>query len=288
MSKITKKIKTFLNKVRTFFSLLCSPNVPKKDAWVYLYKMIRYAFGQVLAYSGIGRYVPFSVRGEYCLYLTKSPVAMVAFGDPTATRDEEHIAKDILHEGDTCLDVGANIGNFSLCAARLVGTTGHIFTFEAHPRTHMYAERNIALNKIPEVSLLGFAIGEKKRTISFSDDAYDDINHVQEHGGVTVPMIRLDDCEQLKNLESIACLKIDIEGYELHAFKGAVETLKKTKYVLFELYEKSAALYGHHADDVYDFLVLQGFEIVDPKTRTPFDRKYLRKDSIQNLLAVRN
>ncbi len=287
MSKITKKIKTFQTKVKTFFSLLFSQRIAKKEAWMYLYKMTRYALGQIFAYSGIGEYISFSVRGEYRLYLTKSPVAMVAFGDPTATRDEEHIAKDILHEGDICLDIGSNIGNFSLCAASLVGEMGQIFTFEAHPRTYMYAEKNIKLNKISSISLFKFAVGEKEGTISFSDDLYDDVNHVQEHGGVMVPMIKLDDCEELKNLSSITCMKIDIEGYELYALRGAVETLKKTKYVLFELYEKSALLYGHHADDVYSFLSSQGFEIVDPKTRIPFDKKFLRKDTIQNLLAVR-
>ncbi len=288
MSKLLRKIRTFKSNVITFFNILFSPHIAKKEAWMYLCKMVRYALGQILAYGGVGRYIAFSVRGEYRLYLTKSPVAMVAFGDTTATRDEERIAKEILQEGDVCLDVGANIGNFSLCAAPLVGTTGSIFTFEAHPRTYAYAERNITLNKIPSISLLQVAVGEKKGFISFSDDAYDDVNHVQEHGGVTVPMIRLDDCEELKNISSIRCMKIDIEGYELYAFKGAVETLKKTKCVLFELYEKSALLYGHHAEDVYDFLVSQGFNIVDPKTRTPFDRKYLKKDTIQNLLAMRN
>lgn len=287
MSKITRKIKTLSTKVETFFRLFSSTKTSKREAFNYLYKMIRYAFGQLLAYSGIGKNVTFLIRNEYRLYLSKSPVAMVAFGDPMSIRDEESIAKQIIQEGDVCLDVGSNIGNFSLCASTLVGKSGNVVAFEAHPATYHYAKRNFSLNHRDNITIIQKAVGEKEGTISFSNDVYDDVNHVQESGGVEVPMVKLDDCEEIKKIPSISCLKIDIEGYELFAFMGGVETLKKTKCVLFELYEKSARMYGYHAEDVYDFLVSLDFKIVDPETREPFDRNFLRKDTVQNLLAVK-
>lgn len=286
MTKISRKAKTLLLKITTFFKLFFDPKTSKREAMGYLYAMVKYAVGQLLAYSGVGAHISFSVDTRYSLYLTKSPVAMVLFGDPSIMRDEEKIAEMFLRAGDVCLDVGANIGNFSLFASKIVGKHGKVFAFEAHPATYHYAKRNIALNAMKNIICEQKAVGEKRGSISFSDDSYDDVNHVQKEGGVSVEMITLDEYLPLQGEKIVAFMKIDIEGYELFALEGAATLLQKTKYVLFEAYEKSASSYGYHVEDVYNFFLQNGFDIIDPFTQTPVERSSLTKDSIQNLLAI--
>ncbi len=286
MTKIGRKIKTFLSKITTLFALLLSREVSKRQAFSYFFTICRYTLGQMLAYSGIGKFISFSVDNRYRLYLTRSPVAMVLFGDPTIIRDEEKIAQGFLHEGDVCLDIGANIGNFSLFASKVVGNTGKVFAFEAHPATYRYATRNIALNNMKNIICEQKAVGESQGSISFSNDSYDDVNHVQKGGGVLVEMITLDDYAPLSNNKVISFMKIDIEGYELFALKGATKLLQKTRYILFESYEKSAVSYGYHVEDVYSFFLQNGFDIIDPHTNKQIEKSFLTSDTIQNLLAV--
>lgn len=286
MSRITQKIKTLRKKILVIVSLFGKHDIPTMVVFRQLFSLCRYAVGQALAYSSVGRFIPFKVRNDYSLYLTKSPVAMVLFGDDLTMRDEEILALPLVKEGDVCVDIGCNIGNFSLFISKLVKNKGKIFAFEAHPKTYQYARNNFALNKVSNIMLEQKALGEKDGTVSFSNDNYDDVNHITKEGGLTVPMIRLDDYEPLYEVAKISCMKIDVEGYELFVLQGAVTVLKKTKHVLFEVYEESATGYGYHVEDVYDFFVVLGFSVLDPVTRTPFDRVNLKKDTIQNLLAV--
>src|SRR4030042_7144688 len=55
--------------------------------------------------------------------------------------------KTMVKEGDVVLDMGANIGYFTILAARLVGKKGKVYSFEPEPRNYSYLKKNIELNK---------------------------------------------------------------------------------------------------------------------------------------------
>ena len=73
---------------------------------------------------------------------------------------ETALISELLKPGDTFVDVGANIGYFTLLASRLVGATGKVIGIEANPRTFKLLEANVALNHCANVDLRHVAAGE--------------------------------------------------------------------------------------------------------------------------------
>ncbi len=249
-------------------------------------RLLLYAFGQILAYTKIGNKIIFSTNG-YKMYLTKSPVAMVLFGNPKDIREEELFAKKVLKTDDVVLDIGANIANFSLAASHLVGRGGKIFAFEAHPQTAKYAKNNISLNKAKNVTLFACALGEVSGELRFSTGPYDDVNHVDEQGEVLVLVKPLDTIPEIASLSKIDLIKLDVEGYELPVLLGAKETLKKTKRIYFEVFEAQTLRYNYHIKDLFLLLEKSSFDIVYPETGERITIEDLPKGKITNCLAVR-
>lgn len=267
-----------MQKVKTFLRFLFDPKVSK---WF----LVRYAIGQGLAYSGFGKYISFKTP-HYRLYLTKSPVAMVLFGDPKSIREEEAAIDDLLKEGDVVLDIGANIGTWSFKAAALTGKTGKVYAFEGHPHTASLIERNITLNHFSNVSVVAMALGDRAGETVFSDEAYDDVNFVNEFGeGIRVPVIRLDDFEPLKEISRVRCINLDVEGYELRVLEGGQAAVAKTDYVIFEAFEDNCKRYGHHVEDLFSWFISRGFSLLDPISHTPLNQAVAGRDKVTNVLA---
>lgn len=267
-------------KLKTLFRLLTSDSV----SFGFL---VRYASGQLLAYSGIGKYISFSTS-NYKLYLTCSPVAMVAYGSPHISRDEELVAQEILVDGDVCLDIGANIGTFSLVASDVVGETGKVIAFEAHPVTASYMEKNISLNKKTNISLIQKALGEKAGVIGFSNDGYDDVNHVAVESKLKVEIVKLDDCEEMQHIDRIKLIKLDVEGFELFVLQGGEKTFSKAQYVLFEAFDKNCNQFGYSVKDLYSWFEAHGFTLINQDTKSSLNIEKSGQDFLCNVLAVRN
>ncbi len=267
-----------LRKIKTLYSYIRTPSVSK---WF----LLRYAFGQAVAYTGIGAHIPFRTS-HYKLFLTWSPVAMVLFGDPSRSREEEEVIQDLLNPGDVALDLGANIGTWSLRAAGLVTETGRIYSFEAHPRTSAVLKKNVILNNFQNVTVVSSALGEKEGEVTFSEDVYDDVNHVTEKGmGITVPLISLDSYAPITSVERIRCIKLDVEGYEKYVLEGAEATITKTDFVIFEAFEPNCQRFGYSVDELFNWFRQRGFILLDPITKTPVDLEMAGRVSVKNILA---
>ena len=210
---------------------------------------------------------------------------MVQFGNPNLIREEELFANNYLTQGGVVIDIGANIGNFSLSASQIVGKGGRIIAFEAHPDTALYARRNFKLNNT-QISLHSYALGDKDGVVHFSSGVYDDVNHVIKNGGVAVSVKKLDDVQEVQELDHIDLLKIDVEGYELPVMEGAVVTLKKTSAVYFEVFEQQTKRYSYSAKDLFIFFERHGFAVMDPVTRVPLSAEKLSQTVVTNCLAL--
>jgi len=130
-----------------------------------------------------------------------------------------------LRPGGTFVDVGSNIGFYSVPAGRLVGPEGRVVAIEAHPRTFEFLRRNLARNDLPHVTAVHSAVGEAPGSVSM---VYCDANaggtHVgvnAEEAGVNVPVRTLDAILEDAGVASVDYLKIDVEGYELPVLRGA-------------------------------------------------------------------
>ena len=150
---------------------------------------------------------------------------------------ETRLLGELLHPGDTFIDVGAHIGWFTTAAARCVGGAGKVIACEPYPSNASMLKVNLAENRYTNVRVIEAALGDRPGTLILAkaggnstgvtalDWAWD--------GRVEVPVTTLDDVAA--DLDTIALLKIDVEGWEAHVLQGAARTLARTAHVLIEI-----------------------------------------------------
>ena len=159
---------------------------------------------------------------------------------------EEHLQKDIFEkyvkEGDYVIDGGAFIGNHCVKLSKLVGKTGKVYAFEAHPVTFKILEQNIKLNNCNNVVLFNKGIGDKPGNIKIEK------NYDYNKGGtkweyssneidISTEVITIDSL----NLHKLNFMKLDVEGMEDKVFIGMKNTILKFKPII--LYEAWKDLY---------------------------------------------
>lgn len=286
MNRYVQKIKTLNRRIHTIVAMFSNPDISFSVTFLYIIVQVRYAIGQVVASTPLSGKISFKTK-FYKLYLTKSPVAMVFFGDPQHTRFEDDVARSLLEKGGVCVDAGVNIGTFTLSAAKAVGKDGHVYAFEAHPKTAEYARRNLELNHITNVTLEQKALGDKDMDVYISNDVHhDDINHLAS-SGIKVKGITLNSYKPLQEIKEITLVKIDVEGYELFLLNGATDVLKKTKYVLFEAFESNCTTFGYSVKDLFTWFHNHGFVTVSYPSYKEINANNLSKELLENVLAVR-
>lgn len=127
-----------------------------------------------------------------------------------------------LREGDTVIDVGANIGAFTVLAARIVGPKGRVIAIEPDKPTYQQLVRNIALNKLTNVVALNCALGETdgkgvlySGAISLFSSMYSTVDG-RETGSASQEMevMTMETLLKSQNIERCDYLKMDCEGAE--------------------------------------------------------------------------
>jgi FkbM family methyltransferase len=181
--------------------------------------------------------------------------------------DKKFILNDInlinnnLYLGNTFIDIGANIGTWSLYASNIVGVTGSILSFEPHPKNFTFLQKNIRLNGFENIQAFNFGLSDTDTFLNFTN-SFDTMNHVSESNSnntITISVKQLD--EFTNNLSIIDLIKIDVEGYELFVLKGAKSTLQKTKKIIFESDSRLQHNYNYKTTDIINFLKNENFNI---------------------------
>ena len=146
------------------------------------------------------------------------------------------IFKDNVKDGDNVVDLGANIGYFTLILAKLVGPTGHVFAFEPDPRNLVLLKKNVEYNNYKNVTIIPKAVSNvnDKCTLYVGQKSFGqntiykpEKRKNQKFLVVDSETIRLDDFFKMNNLlAKISFMKMDIEGAEFLALDGMKEILK--------------------------------------------------------------
>ena len=141
---------------------------------------------------------------------------------------EMRFIHDYLRPGDRFLDVGANVGLYSMFAAALVGPDGHVDAFEPAVVPSRRLQESIDRNHLgSRITIHRYAVTDKAGEVEFgfsSDDCQSHVRRVGDEGdkSISVPAVRLDEyCAA--NVYSMA--KLDIEGHEPLALAGASKML---------------------------------------------------------------
>ncbi|MBL7767225.1 MAG: FkbM family methyltransferase [Chitinophagaceae bacterium] len=139
-----------------------------------------------------------------------------------------------LKTGDVYVDVGANVGCYTLLAAKRVGATGKVYAFEPVSHTADRLEQNIGLNHFTNIQVVRKALYQENTELTFFLSSDDNVGmssihrHDAESGQTEViQAIKADDFFNQEALSRIDLIKIDIEGAEWFALQGMKETLLK-------------------------------------------------------------
>jgi FkbM family methyltransferase len=136
-----------------------------------------------------------------------------------------------LKPGDIVLDVGANIGYFTLLGSSLVGPTGRVISIEAAPQIFRLLSDNIALNRATNVRAVNCAAAyeEGEMSIYSADDAnIGSSSTIPVEGNKltgTVKALPLHDIATREELARVRLIKIDIEGAEQPVVRSILENL---------------------------------------------------------------
>jgi FkbM family methyltransferase len=184
------------------------------------------------------------------------------------------VYESLLRPGDVAIDVGAHVGRHLIPMARCVAPTGRILAFEPLPTCR--ESLAVAFDQVwadlrPVVTIHGCALGDDsgrtefvvaREAIGYSglkERKYDVATTLER---IPIEVRRLD--EFTLDLRSLAYIKIDAEGGELHILRGAAKTLARFRPVVtFEFGASSIGEYGITVLEMADFWIERGYRIFD-------------------------
>ena len=143
--------------------------------------------------------------------------------------DEFHFIKRYLQRASVVVDVGANVGVYTLWISQYLGSEGRLIAFEPDPENYLRCAENIRQNDLAMVELEQKAVSNRSGALEFSVGK-DMENHLIPDEGesgfsIRVEAITLDEYCREHEIAKIDFLKIDVEGAELLVLQGAADAL---------------------------------------------------------------
>ena len=183
---------------------------------------------------------------------------------------EKALFEQELRPGMVAIDIGANVGYFTLLAARLVGPAGRVYAFEPEPNNFELLRRNVARNGYQNVATVQTALSRRSgaQRLFKSNDNFGD--HRLMHGPrgrswIDVPVITLDEffAGFAGSEPSVGFLKLDIQGAELAALQGARRLITASPPVslLTEFWPDGMRAFGDDPEEYLRELQAFGFSI---------------------------
>jgi len=194
---------------------------------------------------------------------------------------ETEVVKKLIKKGDVVLDIGANVGYYTLIYAKLVGEGGKVFAFEPDPDNFALLEKNVEVNGYRNVVLIKKAVANKTGVVRLYLCEDNKGNHriCDAHDAresIEVEAIRLDDYFEAYD-GKIDFIKIDIEGAEQEALLGASSLLTRNEdvKVATEFCPLLLEAFGVKPEEYLRLLTQLGFELYDMN-----EQKYRIKPAI--------
>jgi len=160
-------------------------------------------------------------------------IGVLGWYEPSVTE----LFKKLLKKGMVVVDIGANIGWYTLTAAQRIGTKGSVHAFEPEPLNFQFLTRSITTNNYSNVAANEICISNIEGQLAFhlaltNLGSHSTIPRPDRPREIYVESTTLD--KALMNLKSIDILKIDAEGSEPEVLEGGANTLKKTRHIIME------------------------------------------------------
>lgn len=209
----------------------------KAGAIAYAYKNLTSPEYRVADLDGYKVYVNIVEHDGNCLYFfRKNPEEF-----------STNIVKGLLSKSDICLDVGANIGYYSMLMANVVGQSGKVFCFEANPNLHEMILKSIDYNHFDRVCAEKLAVSSTSGQVlkffvstnpnnSGTSSLIDHGVYVNKDNYIRVETVSLDDYFEANSINYCKLVKIDVERAEADVVKGMEKILQNRiiDYIILE------------------------------------------------------
>jgi FkbM family methyltransferase len=238
----------------------------------------------------------FNLEDDVKINLYKDSVLSRLIYEGFEQEETDYLIK-ILKKGDVFVDIGTNIGLFSLMASKIVGEEGKVLCFEPAPITFSRLNENVKLNDFKNIDIRNLGLSDKQGELTFyisnnGHDAWNSFAPSQDNkleSSIQVPVSTLD--IELINIDKnkIKLVKIDVEGWEKFVLFGGKDFLVSfNPIVMVEFTEANTFNAGYPVYEIYDIMQDLGYvwyriskgELIKEKKKMyyPYD----------NLIAIKN
>ncbi|MFA5136543.1 MAG: FkbM family methyltransferase [Patescibacteria group bacterium] len=246
--------------IKSLISILNHPNNSDKK----IKTLLRLLFWKV---NQIFFHVPAIIeltQDRKCIcYTDSSNGGLVVYSKLFDYSEMTYLLKKLKPE-DTFIDVGANIGVYTLLASSVI-TKGMIHAFEPYGQSQKRLLENLRLNDIANVQVVEKIVSDKTGYEYLGIEKESEINHIiysHDDKKIKISSITLDDYIFRNKINKISILKIDVEGAEMKVLKGGEESIRKGKIkkILLEL-NRNNQFFGTSNRAIIDWLKLRGYRI---------------------------
>lgn len=256
--RIFKIISAIIKKKKIFNLFLCLPYgilpVSISTNEIYFIPLIRKTLSKpikVLEISYIDLYWEVFINKSYEKYLKIKP-------------------------GDIVLDIGANIGMFTIKAAKNAGEKGKVIAIEPEPNNVKILKENCRSFK--NIKIIPYAVGNSSGQIELTIGIHTgghyiepDINKRANQKTISVHIEKIDNIVKNLKLDVIDFVKIDVEGWEIETLKGAINSLGKIKFFSIASYHTE-----NEQIQITYFLKSRNFNVISDRDKTyAWNKKYL-------------
>lgn len=182
--------------------------------------------------------------------------------------------KERLSPGDTFIDIGANVGYYTLLAASIVGKRGRVCAIEASPSIYSTLEKNIALNGYTNVAAFNEAAADKEGILEIFRAPDNNIGatttvaaQALQQGHVLEAQVRARTLDAIVGRETLAAarlIKMDVEGAEMSVIRGIRDLFPlfsdRAEWV-FEVTPKFLAMQGNVVSELLDCFMRAGYKL---------------------------
>lgn len=179
---------------------------------------------------------------------------------------ERDSLQSIVRPGMTALDVGANLGLYTVLLSRLVGTSGRVIAFEPDPHHFALLLKNCALNACANVEAHNLALGSDKKRLLLHKEILNSGNNFLGAGSrhsrseLEVDVVSIDGFLPALRPDLV---KIDVQGWEVEVLRGMRRMLTNAPHIALylEFWPMGLRRAGSSPDELLDLLAGQGFQI---------------------------
>jgi len=205
--------------------------------------------------------------GNYYLpkNISKDVVALTMSKGKIFEQEVVDLALQYIKKDSIVLDIGANYGQMSMLFSKQVGEQGNIYSFEAQKIVFEILKKNIAANNCINIKpILGAVYDKDNLDLIFPEPDFKRFGAYGSYGidpnaidGNRVKSLTIDSIQFSK---PISFMKVDIQGSDLFALRGAVNTIKKHKMpILFEFEQQFQDEFHTSFQDYVDFVNVVGY-----------------------------